>query len=251
MELINFFILGIIGGVISGLLGIGGVLMLPLLFYFTDVSTKAATAIAMIQIFSGALFGSIFNYFQKNINFKYAVTLGLSSMIFCFLGSFFTNYFADLTIKIIYLISVLVAIALFFIKEKENYKEIIFNRKTIIKLIPIGAIAGFVGGIIGLGSGYIYVPILILFFGFPVNIAIGTTLLVVLFNSVPGIVGKMISVEFDILAGVIVAIGSIIGVRLGTYLNKKINPRIIRKLFIFLLILIILAVSFDLYFLLI
>lgn len=247
MEYLIFFILGLAGGLVSGLLGIGGVIMLPLLFYFTNIETRAATAIAMIQIFSGALFCTVFNCIQKNINFRYAVTFGLSSMAFSFLGSFFTKYFSGTDIKIIYLFSVIVAVILFFLKKKKKDEGIIFNKKIVFMIIPIGAVTGFIGGIIGLGSGYLYVPILIIFFNFPINLAIGTSLVVVLFNAVPGIIGKLLSVDFNILLGLVIAAGSIAGSRFGTYLCKRIKPKIIRIIFLALLLIIIVAVSVDLY----
>lgn len=198
----------------------------------------------MIQIFSGALFCTIFNHLQKNINFRYAVTFGLSSKAFSFFGFFFTKYFSGTDIKIIYLFSVIAAIILFFVKGKRKGERIVFNKKIIFMIIPVGAVTG----IIGLGSGYLYVPILIIFFNFPINIAIGTSLVVVLFNVVTGIIGKLLSVDFNVILAMIIAAGSIASSRLGTYLCKKIKPGITRIIFLSLLAIIVAGASIDLYF---
>jgi len=83
------------------------------------------------------------------------------------------------------------------------------------------------------------------FFDFSVHAAVGTSLAIVLFNSVPGVIGKILSVKFDVVIGIIVAIGAIGGSKVGTYLNKKIKPIIIKIIFILLLLAIIVRVLID------
>jgi len=149
MEYLKFLLIGIIGGVVSGLLGVGGgIVMVPLLLYFTDINIKAATAISMVQVFFASSFGTLFNRLQGNIRLKYALYFGLSSMTFSFLGSFFTKYISDIVIKIIYLFAVLVAISLFFLRNSRREKEAAFNKSKLFKVIPIGALAGFIGGVL-------------------------------------------------------------------------------------------------------
>jgi|LGVF01.2.fsa_nt_gb uncharacterized membrane protein YfcA len=251
MQYLTFLLLGFIGGTASGLLGIGGgIVIIPLLVYITNISPKAATAISMIQVFFASSFGTLFNYLQKNIKIKYAVYFGISSMAFSFLGSFLTKYIPDLTIRIIYFLSAITALALFLSRRKEDNKvskEIVFDKNKFLKVVPLGVFAGLIGGILGVGGGFLYVPMLIYFFNFPIPIAVGTSLMIVLFNSVPGVIGKVISVEFDIVTAVIVAVGAIGGSRLGTYLNKRVKPLIIKIIFIIIIMLIIVRVAIDLY----
>ncbi|GAG74452.1 unnamed protein product, partial [marine sediment metagenome] len=121
------------------------------------------------------------------------------------------------------------------------------DKKAYFKIIPIALAAGFAFGILGVGGGFLYVPLLVLLFNFPLQIAIGTSLMIVFCNAVPGIIGKLLAVRFDFLIGVSVAIGAIAGSRIGTYLNKKIKPQIIRIIFIVLLAVVIIRVAIDLY----
>lgn len=255
IEYLKFFGIGILGGIIAGILGIGsGVLILPILLYITNIDIKVATAISTIQVSFASFFGTIFNLLQKTINFQYALIFGISSMISYFFGCYLTHYIHASTIKIIYLFVVILALMLFLIKKKkgkENNLEMVTKRapqkKDCFKIIPIALISGFIFGIIGVGGGFLYVPLLILLFELPIKIAIGTSLMIVLFNVVPGIIGKLLSIRFDIFIGIAVAVGAIGGVRIGTYLNKKVNEKIIRVIFIVLLAVIIGRVSLDLY----
>ncbi len=256
IEYFKFFGIGILDGIIAGFLGIGGgVLILPVLTYFMNIEWEVATAIATIQVAFASLFGTIFKWLQKSINFRYAIIFGVSTGITRFFGSYFTYKIPEITIKIVYLVAVLLALALFFIKKNGSSVEIseeaavrkIPDKKDYFILIPLGIIAGFGMGILGIGGGFLYVPILVLLFSLPLKVAIGTSLMVVLFNAAPGIIGKLLSVRFDFWVGVSVAVGAISGSKVGTYLGKKLKSKIIRIIFIIILIIITGRMVWDIY----
>lgn len=256
LEYLKFFSIGILGGIISGLLGIGGgVVILPILLYITGVEIKIATAISTVNVFFASSLGVFFSWRYKTINFRYALAFGLSSAATSFLGSYFTGLIPSLIIKIIYLASAILALVFFFCISRNNsfQHEIelatskIPNRKDYFKIISISIFAGFIFGVIGVGGGFLYVPILIILFGLPIKVAIGTSLLIMLLNAIPGLIGKLLTVRFDIFIGLSVAIGAIGGARLGSYIHKKVKDNIIRIIFIVLLIIIIARVGFDLY----
>jgi uncharacterized protein len=69
-------ILGLIMGFMSGLLGIGGgVIMMPMLFYIVGQETKYATLTSTMLIFISGLFASIFHAINHNINYILVVAL--------------------------------------------------------------------------------------------------------------------------------------------------------------------------------
>ena len=68
----------------------------------------------------------------------------------------------------------------------------------------------------------------------------------VFFNSIPGVIGKLISVKFDLYLALILGMGAVGGSWLGTYLNKKLNHKFIRILFIIILVVAITRVLIDL-----
>lgn len=246
-DYFKFLLVGILGGTISGLIGIGGgVIMVPILLYIMNVETKAATALSMIQVSFASISGTIFHYFHKTIKINYAIYFGLSSMPFSFLGSYLTKYIDDIVIKIVYIVAAIAILVLFLIRYGDGQEECIFYKKRLFIIIPIGAVAGFIGGLLGLGGGFLFVPILVCFFDFPLKIAVGTSLFAVFFNSIPGVIGKLISVKFNIYLALVLGIGAVGGSRLGTYLNRKLNHKIIRILFIIILVIVIIRVLIDL-----
>ena len=248
MEYVTFLLIGIIGGTVAGLMGVGGgTVIIPLLLYLSGIEVKAATAMSMVHIVFASLSGTVFNYLQKTIIFKYALYFGLSSMAFSFLGGYFTSYIPDPVIKILYLVALTVSFILLLLRPRIAEHRTEPTKKDIFKIIPIGAVAGFMGGLLGIGGGFIFVPALLFFMGLPMNIATGTSLGAIIFTSIPGLVGKVLSVDFNILFGVIVGIGGIGGARLGTYLKMKISQRITRIIFIIFFIVVFTRVIIDIF----
>ncbi len=246
MEYITFLLIGLVVGTVAGLMGIGGgTVIIPLLLYLSGVEVKEATAMSMVHIVFASISGTMFNYFQKTIIFKYALYFGLSSMAFSFLGGYFTKFIPDLTIKIMYLAALTVSFVMLLLRSRISSHKTEPTKKDIYKIIPIGAIAGFMAGILGIGGGFLFVPALLFFMGLPMNLATGTSLGAIIFTSIPGLIGKVISVDFNILFGVIVGIGGIGGARLGTYLKTRISQKVTRVLFILFFIVVFARVIID------
>jgi uncharacterized membrane protein YfcA len=247
MEYLKFLLIGIVGGTASGFFGIGGgIIMIPLLVYLVGVELKAATAMSMVQIVFSSISGTLFNYFQKTINFKYSAYFGVSAAAFSFLGSYLTKYIPNLAIKIIYLFAVIAALFLFFLRRKIEDKNLAGSEVRFYKIMPVGAVAGFTAGLLGVGGGFIFVPALLFFCSLPMKIAVGTSLGAIIFVSIPGVIGKVISVDFDIMLATAIGIGAVGGSKLGTYLNRKVNSKIIRIFFALLLLAMITRVAIDL-----
>ena len=93
MQVVQFIILGLAGGVLSGILGIGGaVLIVPALVYLFDFDQKMAqgTTLAMLIPPVGLL--GVWQYYNAgNVNFKVAglMCIGL------FVGAYFGGYLAN------------------------------------------------------------------------------------------------------------------------------------------------------------
>jgi uncharacterized membrane protein YfcA len=110
---------------------------------------------------------------------------------------------------------------------------------TIIILLIIGAAAGMLGGLVGIGGGIIIVPALILFLGKSQLQAQGISLALIMFPV--GILGvmqyyKQGHVDFSIV--LILAIGFVVGSFLGSKIAMDLPQDIIRKLFACLLIIV-------------
>lgn len=106
-----------------------------------------------------------------------------------------------------------------------------------LKAIIIGFLAGFVGGLTGLGGGIVVVPAMVFIFKKSQHISQGTALITIFFAALLNtlIYGFHNYVDFELF--IMLSIGSITGVYFGATLVQNIPDRKLRKYYgIFLLI---------------
>jgi uncharacterized membrane protein YfcA len=108
------------------------------------------------------------------------------------------------------------------IKSKQ---EIVDESKTnIMKVAFMGSLVGVVTGFLGAGGGFLIIPALIFFTGLTMKEAVGTSLLIIAFNSLFGFLGDVINgINIDYLFLFSIAFFALIGIFIGTFLSKKID----------------------------
>jgi uncharacterized membrane protein YfcA len=90
-------------------------------------------------------------------------------------------------------------------------------------VLIIGFFVGMLGGIIGVGGGFIMVPALVYFIGLPSFIAVGTSLFQIIFTAAYGCIRHTISGNVVIFAAFIMLIASSIGVQLGVVVTRYVR----------------------------
>ena len=98
-------------------------------------------------------------------------------------------------------------------------------------IIIIFLFTGFFSGLLGIGGGFIIMPTLIYLIGLPTIIAVGTTLITVLFSSAYGCFIYAINGRVELTAAVILLIGASVGAQIGATAVKYIKGYGIRLLF--------------------
>ena len=95
----------------------------------------------------------------------------------------------------------------------------------------IGLIAGLASGYVGVGGGFIMVPMMLAFLSVPMTLASGTSLIAIMILAVPGVIEQAIFGNINYLAGIAVVVGTIPGAVIGARLIKVIPERQLRFLF--------------------
>lgn len=79
---------GLVTGVLSGLLGVGGgVVVVPILMFFFGASDLVAKGTSLVMLIPGSLSGTIGNARRRNVDLRAAVALGISAAVLSPLGS--------------------------------------------------------------------------------------------------------------------------------------------------------------------
>jgi len=99
----------------------------------------------------------------------------------------------------------------------------------------LGVFSGFLGGLLGIGGGIIVVPILIIVFGLESKIAVGTSLLMILFTALSGTVAYFRQRRIDWTVGLVAAVATVPGAAIGAYMTTFFNSRNLAIIFGFML----------------
>ncbi|QKF07481.1 sulfite exporter TauE/SafE family protein [Berryella wangjianweii] len=85
----------------------------------------------------------------------------------------------------------------------------------------IGALAGLASGYVGVGGGFVMVPLMVWLLGVPVGLAPGTSLVAVVILAVPGVAQHALAGNVDFVAGAAMVVGTIPGAQLGARLSWR------------------------------
>lgn len=109
--------------------------------------------------------------------------------------------------------------------------HVAMTTRTVAAMIAIGLIAGFMGGYVGVGGGFVMVPLFISVLGISMREASGTSLVAVCILAVPGVIEQALLGNVHVSVGLAIAVGSMPGSILGTSLVKRIPESALRLLF--------------------
>ncbi len=96
------------------------------------------------------------------------------------------------------------------------------------RLIAIGALTGLYSGFLGLGGGFILVPMLTRWLGFDIKRAIATSLLAITILAIPGTITHAVLGNIDWRIAAVLAVGVIPGAILGSRLTLGSAERSVR-----------------------
>jgi len=95
---------------------------------------------------------------------------------------------------------------------------------------------GFLSGFMGVGGGFIIMPALVYLIGLPTAIAVGTSLITVLFSGAYGCLTYALKGRVELIAAVIMLFGAAIGAQIGSTAVRYIKGYGIRLLFAIMII---------------
>ncbi|HXX81875.1 MAG TPA: sulfite exporter TauE/SafE family protein [Thermodesulfovibrionales bacterium] len=257
---INVFIpvgLGLAVGLLSGLFGVGGgFLMTPLLIMFGIPSTVAA-ATDSNQIVAASTSGTYAHWKVGNVDFKmgfYLLAGGFAGGLFGVQAIKVLNAMgnADFVIKMTYVFMLGIVGTYMFIESlgsmKKKHTEIAAPAKEsgmarFLKALPLqthfeksgvshsallpiffGGLVGILAAIMGVGGGFLMVPVMVYILRMPMHVVVGTSLFQILFNCIEvTFLQSYTNHNVDFILAVLLLLGSTLGAQVGALFGRKLR----------------------------
>lgn len=250
-DSIMLLLIGAVGGFLSGFLGIGGgVILIPLLIYLGEYSIKDATAVSVVFIIFASISGILGH--KKNINLEIGIWIGISSIVGTFSVAFLNNIISDRMLN--YFFGVVVFLSAFMLlfptaRERQTDLDNIESESIISKrllAVFIGLLKGSLTGLLGVGGGFIVVPLMIYCLKMRTLAAVGTSLLITLISGICATISKTATLKtIEISSITWIVLGAIISAQIGAWLAYQVKPALIRKILFMLLLLIFVRLAWD------
>ncbi|HEY8649160.1 MAG TPA: sulfite exporter TauE/SafE family protein [Candidatus Limnocylindria bacterium] len=211
----------LIASFLSGLLGIGGGLILtPLLLDLPPLvgapvlSVKLITGLTMVQAISGSLLGVVRHHGHGNVSKQTLRVMGPTIAIASLGGALLSSRASDQALLLVFAgVATIGAIALVIPGRADPATDP--RRRSVPLALGVAALLGIFGGMVGIGGVAFIIPVLIHLVGLPARTAIGTSLGLGLFSSAAGLAGKAATAQVDPFLALVVAVSAAIVAPIG------------------------------------
>lgn len=198
-HIIILLVTGVGVGFISGLLGIGGALIMTPVQYmvYTNMGIPADTAIrlafgtSLLVILPTAISGAWRHSQKRAVSWKAAIIMGSCSLVSAFGGATLAAHLPGAALKMAFgAVALASGIRMLITKLPPIEPE---PKRTTWLLVAWAIPLGIVTGILGVGGGVLVIPILVLALKFKMHDAIATSLAFMIFSSIGGVTGYIIN----------------------------------------------------------
>ncbi|TMD57275.1 MAG: sulfite exporter TauE/SafE family protein [Chloroflexi bacterium] len=225
-------IAGLVASFLSGLLGIGGGLVLtPLLLYLPPVvggaaiPVKIVTGLTIVQAISGSVLGALRHRAYGNVSPRLVWLMGPPSAVASLVGAFISRDVADNVILLVFAILAFtggIMLLLPVTPRDEGAEDIRADPRV---AIPIALVLGFLGGIVGIGGIAFIIAALVYVLRVPARIAIGTSLGIGLFAALAALIGKAATAQIDPPLAAVVFVSALVASPIGAAVSVRTQPR--------------------------
>lgn len=250
----EFFLVILISVLVSGFGSIvgfgGGVFMIPVLVIVFNYPIKFAIGCVVVSLLPASIISSLFNANNKSIDYRAALILEIPTIIGTVFGAYLTNVLPVKAVEILFSIIVgLIGIRIISkaneIKRKLSKDSFLYKlnsvgpsviRKTKFGVYKInlllasffGMVSGSIAGFLGIGGGFLKVPVMTEVFKMPVFTASSTALFMIFFTSLTGSVSHYFLGHVYLFKALPVVLGFAGGALAGNLINTKITERVLK-----------------------
>ncbi len=263
-------------GFLSGMFGVGGGFLMTPMLIFAGVPSAVAVATGANPLIASSITGTIAQYRRKNVDIKLGMYLLAGGAIGALIGVQIVRYLRqigqiDLSVSLLYVVFMSAVGGMMLVESLRALRKVRRGQpgagrrsahhswihrlpfktrfkasKLYISAIPaivLGGLVGLMSGVMGVGGGFVMVPILIYLLRVPTNVAIGTSLFQVIFvSAITTVLQAVTNQTVDIALALMLMTGGVIGAQGGAAAGQRLRAEQLRLL----LALLVLAVGLRL-----
>lgn len=276
-------ILGLGGavGLLSGIFGVGGGFLMTPLLIMLGIPPTVAAASDSNQIVGASTSGTVAHLKLGNVDIRMGILLLIGGILGGTVGVYVIKFLkqlgnADFLINVTYVIMLGVIGGYMFFESIQSMRkssaEPVMKKKkesflgNVIKNLPgqmdfkrsgvkmslviplfLGVLVGILAAIMGVGGGFIMVPVMVYILRMPMHVVVGTSLFQILFTCINVTVmqaWKNHSVDF--VLALLLLLGSAIGAQIGAKIGKKLKADQLKILLASLVLVVMVKMLFQL-----
>ena len=243
-------LLGALVGIVMGLIGAGGgVLAVPLLIFGLNLTVADAGPISLLAVGISAGVGTLIGLKAGIVRYRAALLIASSGVLFAPLGIWLARRMDTRLLSLLFA-AVLAWVAYRTFKEVGRSSDesnsltvdrpcirddmsgrFIWTSKCAGTLSIAGAIAGVLSGLLGVGGGFVTVPALQRSTDLMTQSIVATSLAVIALVSLTGVAASMSAENFNVNVALPFAIGSLVGIGVGSVLTSRLSPKYLKVAF--------------------
>ena len=249
---------GLLIGAFGTLIGAGGgfVLVPILLLVYPNEKTELITGISLAVVFFNALSGSLAYARMKRVDYKSGILFSIATIPGAILGALSTAYVPRGVFDLLFGVLMIVAAIYLWTSGGEESAVRSYRkgdsdsdprpRRMVRDLtdaegvryhyaynpvtgVLLSLVVGFISSLLGVGGGFIHVPILTRLLDFPVHIATATSHFVLAIMSLTGTLVHVAQGVFvrGLRRTALLAIGVLIGAQAGAWMSNRVGGKMI------------------------
>ena len=235
--------IGLVIGALVGLLGGGGsILAVPALVYLAGQDLQQAVATSLLVVGITAVVAVLPRLRERQISWRIGLLFGVAGAATAFTGAAVNRVLPDeLTLALFAVVMVGAGVRMLQEKPATGTACAVDGgrvnwRRCLPRTLSGGLVVGFLTGLLGVGGGFLIIPVLVLALGLPMPTAIGTSLVVVALNSAAGFAAHAGEATLDVPVTLAFTAAAVVSAVAAGRLGARVDTDRLRRWFAWLVL---------------
>lgn len=222
-------VFGLAIGLLLGLVGGGGsILAVPALVYGIGQDVKTATTTSLLVVGATALAGSLAHARGGHVGWRCALAFSAIGGAGSFAGTALNRNLDGRAILLLFALVLLAAAAAMLRKRPVGGRR---PPAGWLRVVPVALGVGALTGFFGVGGGFVIVPALVLLIGMPMELAVGTSLLVIALTSAVALSAHLASGDVEWPVAATMTASAVGGAVAGSHVGGHVPQERLRQMF--------------------